>query len=100
MVVNNEIGVVQPLKEIGKICREKVFFFIPILLKGFGKIPMIVNEFNIDLASISGHKIYGPKGIGALYVRKKPRVRVTPLINGGGQGERYAFRYATDSFNR
>ncbi|GAA5252407.1 IscS subfamily cysteine desulfurase [Candidatus Rickettsia kedanie] len=85
MAVNNEIGVVQPLKEIGKICRERGVFFHSDIAQGFGKIPIDVNEFNIDLASISGHKIYGPKGIGALYVRKKPRVRVTPLINGGGQ---------------
>ncbi|QQV75262.1 Cysteine desulfurase IscS [Rickettsia tillamookensis] len=85
MAVNNEIGVVQPLKEIGKICRERAVFFHSDIAQGFGKIPIDVNEFNIDLASISGHKIYGPKGIGALYVRKKPRVRVTPLINGGGQ---------------
>jgi len=85
MAVNNEIGVIQPLKEIGKICREKGVFFHSDIAQGFGKIPIDVNEFNIDLASISGHKIYGPKGIGALYVRKKPRVRLTPLINGGGQ---------------
>ncbi|WP_032138736.1 IscS subfamily cysteine desulfurase [Rickettsia tamurae] len=85
MAVNNEIGVVQPLKEIGKICCERGVFFHSDIAQGFGKIPIDVNEFNIDLASISGHKIYGPKGIGALYVRKKPRVRVTPLINGGGQ---------------
>ncbi|MCC8467180.1 MAG: IscS subfamily cysteine desulfurase [Rickettsia endosymbiont of Eriopis connexa] len=85
MAVNNEIGVVQPLKEIGKICRERGVFFHSDIAQGFGKIPIDVNEFNIDLASISGHKIYGPKGIGALYVRKKPRVRITPLINGGGQ---------------
>ncbi|BBJ31346.1 cysteine desulfurase IscS [Rickettsia asiatica] len=85
MAVNNEIGVIQPLKEIGKICRERGVFFHSDIAQGFGKIPIDVNEFNIDLASISGHKIYGPKGIGALYVRKKPRVRVTPLINGGGQ---------------
>ncbi|HJD65883.1 MAG TPA: IscS subfamily cysteine desulfurase [Rickettsia endosymbiont of Bembidion nr. Transversale] len=85
MAVNNEIGVIQPLKEIGKICREKGVFFHSDIAQGFGKVPIDVNECNIDLASISGHKIYGPKGIGALYVRKKPRVRITPLINGGGQ---------------
>ncbi|MCZ6902440.1 MAG: IscS subfamily cysteine desulfurase [Rickettsia endosymbiont of Ixodes persulcatus] len=85
MAVNNEIGVIQPLKEIGKICRERGVFFHSDIAQGFGKIPIDVNEFNIDLASISGHKIYGPKGVGALYVRKKPRIRVTPLINGGGQ---------------
>ncbi len=85
MAVNNEIGVIQPLKEIGKICREKGVFFHSDIAQGFGKIPIDVNECNIDLASISGHKIYGPKGIGSLYVRTKPRVRITPLINGGGQ---------------
>ncbi|AAU03946.1 IscS subfamily cysteine desulfurase [Rickettsia typhi] len=85
MAVNNEIGVIQPLREIGKICRERSVFFHSDIAQGFGKIPINVNEYNIDLASISGHKIYGPKGIGALYIRKKPRVRVTPLINGGGQ---------------
>ena len=84
MVVNNEVCV-QPLKEIGKICREKGLFFHSDIAQGFGKIPIDFNAFNIDLASISGHKIYGPKEIGALYVRKKPRVRVTPLMNGGGQ---------------
>ena len=85
MAVNNEIGVIQPLKEIGKVCRERGVFLHSDIAQGFGKIPINVNEFNIDLASISGHKIYGPKGVGALYVRKKPRIRVTPLINGGGQ---------------
>lgn len=85
MAVNNEIGVIQPLKEIGKICREKGTFFHSDIAQGFGKIPINVDEFNIDLASISGHKIYGPNGIGALYIRRKPRVRLTPLINGGGQ---------------
>ena len=85
MAVNNEIGVIQPLKEIGKICRKYGVFFHSDIAQAFGKIPLDVNDLNIDLASISGHKIYGPKGIGALYLRKKPRVRLSPLFNGGGQ---------------
>ena len=89
MAVNNEIGVIQPLKDIGKICREKNTFFHSDIAQGFGKIPINVDEFNIDLASISGHKIYGPNGIGALYIRRKPRIRLTPLINGGGQERGY-----------
>lgn len=85
MAVNNEIGVIQPLQEIGRICRQYGVFFHSDIAQAYGKILINVNECNIDLASISGHKIYGPKGIGALYVRKKPRVRLTPIINGGGQ---------------
>lgn len=85
MAVNNEIGVIQPLKEIGKLCRAKGAFFHSDIAQAFGKIPINVDECNIDLASISGHKIYGPGGIGALYIRRRPRVRLAPLINGGGQ---------------
>jgi cysteine desulfurase len=85
MAVNNEIGVIQPLVEIGKICREKKTFFHTDAAQAVGKIPLDVEAMNIDLMSISGHKIYGPKGIGALYVRRKPRVRLVPLIVGGGQ---------------
>ncbi len=85
MAVNNEIGVIQPLAEIGKICREKGVFFHTDAAQAFGKIPLDVEAMNIDLMSISGHKIYGPKGIGALFVRRRPRVRMNALINGGGQ---------------
>lgn len=81
---NNEIGVMQPLAEIGKICRENKVFFHTDAAQSYGKVPLDVNEMNIDLMSISGHKIYGPKGIGAMYVRRKPRVRLVPQISGGG----------------
>jgi len=85
MSVNNEIGVIQPLKEIGKICRENKVFFHTDCAQALGKIPLDVDDMNIDLMSMSGHKIYGPKGIGAIFIRRKPRVRVEPLQSGGGQ---------------
>lgn len=85
MAVNNEIGVKQPLAEIGKLCRAKKVFFHTDAAQAIGKVPMNVNDMNIDLMSISGHKIYGPKGIGAIYIRRRPRVRVEAIQSGGGQ---------------
>ena len=78
-------GVVQPMEEIGKMCRENKVFFHTDGAQAVGKIPVDVNASNIDLMSISAHKIYGPKGIGAIYVRRRPRVRLEAQISGGGQ---------------
>ena len=85
MYANNEIGTIQPIAEIGKITREKGVLFHSDAVQGVGKLPLDVDVMHLDLASLTAHKIYGPKGIGALYVRSKgPRVRLTPLIYGGG----------------
>lgn len=85
MLANNEIGVIQPISEIGQIAKEKGILFHSDATQGVGKLPVNVESMGIDLMSFSAHKIYGPKGVGALYVRKKnPRVRLAPIMDGGG----------------
>ena len=85
MFANNETGVIQPINQIGKICKEKGIIFHTDAAQAIGKVKVNVKKMNIDIMSISSHKFYGPKGIGAIFIRKKPRIRINSLIDGGGQ---------------
>jgi cysteine desulfurase len=85
MTANNEIGVLQPVEEIGKLCKERGVLFHSDAVQAIGKVPVDVNKMNASMLSLTAHKLYGPKGVGALYVRRKnPRVQLTAILDGGG----------------
>ncbi len=84
MLANNEIGTINPVEDIGAVVKERGVLFHIDAVQGVGKVPFDVNAARADLVSLSAHKMYGPKGVGALYVRRKPRVRITALVDGGG----------------
>src|SRR5205814_1729639 len=85
MYANNEIGVIQPMAEIGALCREKNVLFHSDAVQAFGKVPLDMARLGIDLMSVTAHKICGPKGVGALCIRRNPRMRLEAQIDGGGQ---------------
>jgi cysteine desulfurase len=84
MAANNETGVLQPIQEIGRLCRERGVLFHSDAVQALGRVPLNVHSANLDLASLTAHKLYGPKGCGALFVRNDPSVRLAPMIHGGG----------------